>query len=103
METIGVLYVDSQQIGTGLSNTQLEGIETLASEAAMAIYNARLYKEAQEKRKMDEELAIAREIQQALLERGFVEVCPLFAPHRLADLHSRMTAQIVELRQPALC
>jgi sigma-B regulation protein RsbU (phosphoserine phosphatase) len=61
------LYVDSQSIGTGLSSTQLDALETLASEAAMAIYNARLYKEAQEKRKMDEELAIAREIQQALL------------------------------------
>ncbi len=67
METIGVLYVDSQNIGAGLSNTQLDALETLASEAAMAIYNARLYKDSQEKRKMDEELAIAREIQQALL------------------------------------
>jgi phosphoserine phosphatase RsbU/P len=67
MEIIGVLYVDSQSIGAGLSNTQLDALETLASEAAMAIYNARLYKDSQEKRKMDEELAIAREIQQALL------------------------------------
>ena len=67
METIGVLYVDSQSIGAGLSNTQIDALETLASEAAMAIYNARLYRDSQEKRKMDEELAIAREIQQALL------------------------------------
>jgi serine phosphatase RsbU (regulator of sigma subunit) len=67
METIGVLYVDSQSMSTGLSSTQVDGLETLASEAAMAIYNARLYKEAQEKRKIEEELAIAREIQQALL------------------------------------
>jgi serine phosphatase RsbU (regulator of sigma subunit) len=66
-EIIGVLYVDSQNIGAGLSNTQVEALETLASEAAMAIYNARLYKESQEKRKLDEELGIAREIQQALL------------------------------------
>ncbi len=67
METIGVLYVDSQSIGAGLSNTQLDALDTLASEAAMAIYNARLYRESQEKRKLEEELAIAREIQQALL------------------------------------
>jgi phosphoserine phosphatase RsbU/P len=67
METIGVLYVDSQNIGTGLSSTQIDALETLASEAAMAIYNARLYKDSQEKRKLEEELAIAREIQQALL------------------------------------
>jgi phosphoserine phosphatase RsbU/P len=67
METLGVLYVDSQNVAARLSDTQLKALETLASEAAMAIYNARLYKESQEKRRLDEELAIAREIQQALL------------------------------------
>jgi len=80
METIGVLYVDSQSIGSGLSNTQIDALETLASEAAMAIYNARLYKDSQEKRRMDEQLAIAREIQQALLpnpnkDLPFVQAC----------------------------
>jgi len=67
VETIGVLYVDSPSIAERLSETQLDALDTLATEAAMAIYNARLYKESQEKRKMDEELAIAREIQQSLL------------------------------------
>ncbi len=66
-ENIGVLYVDSQNVGAGLSNTRIDALETLASEAAMAIYNARLYKESQDKRRMDEQLAISREIQQALL------------------------------------
>jgi sigma-B regulation protein RsbU (phosphoserine phosphatase) len=33
----------------------------------MAIYNARLYKDSQDKRRMEEQLGIAREIQQALL------------------------------------
>jgi serine phosphatase RsbU (regulator of sigma subunit)/FixJ family two-component response regulator len=66
-ETIGVLYVDSQSIGTGLSDTQIDALETLASEAAMAIYNARLYKDSQEKRRMEEQLNIARELQQSLL------------------------------------
>lgn len=66
-EIIGVLYVDSPNVGAGLSNTRMDALETLASEAAMAIYNARLYKDSQDKRRMDEQLAIAREIQQALL------------------------------------
>ncbi len=66
-ETIGVLYVDSQQIGAGLSTTHIDALETLASEAAMAIYNARLFKDSQEKRRIEEQLAIAREMQQALL------------------------------------
>jgi len=65
-ETIGVLYVDSVNIGSGMSNAQVDALETLASEAAMAIYNARLYKDSQDKRRMDEQLATAREIQQAL-------------------------------------
>jgi phosphoserine phosphatase RsbU/P len=68
-EIIGVLYVDSVNVGAGMSNTRVNALETLASEAAMAIYNARLYKDSQNKRKMDEQLAIAREIQQALLPK----------------------------------
>jgi sigma-B regulation protein RsbU (phosphoserine phosphatase) len=80
METIGVLYVDSQRIGAILSNTQIDALETLASEAAIAIYNARLYSVSQEKRKLDEELAIAREIQQALLPSG-VKVMPYVCAH----------------------
>jgi phosphoserine phosphatase RsbU/P len=78
-ETIGVLYVDSQQIGAGLSSTQMDALETLASEAAMAIYNARLYKDSQEKRRIEEQLAIARELQQALLPQdkhlSYVSAC----------------------------
>jgi phosphoserine phosphatase RsbU/P len=86
-ETIGILYVDSQSIGAGLSTTQIETLETLASEAAMAIYNARLYRDSQEKRKLDEELAIAREIQQALLPAPdktlpFVRACSRNLPCR---------------------
>ena len=67
VETIGVLYIDSPSIAERLSETQTDALDTLASEAAMAIHNARLYKESLEKRKLEEELAIAREIQQALL------------------------------------
>ena len=80
METIGVLYVDSQRIGSVLSSTQIDALETLASEAAIAIYNAQLYRLSQEKRKLDEELAIAREIQQALLP-ATVKVLPHVCAH----------------------
>lgn len=66
-ETIGVLYVDSANISAGPSNTRVNALEALAMEAAMAIYNARLFKDSQDKRKMDEQLAIAQEIQRALL------------------------------------
>ena len=43
------------------------GLETLATEAAVALENARLYREAVEKAKMEQELRIAAEIQQSLL------------------------------------
>jgi sigma-B regulation protein RsbU (phosphoserine phosphatase) len=67
VETVGVLYVDSQTITKGFSEAKADALETLASEAAMAIYNARLYRDFQEKQKLEEELTIAHEIQQALL------------------------------------
>jgi pSer/pThr/pTyr-binding forkhead associated (FHA) protein len=65
--TIGVLYVDSSTVSAGMSNLRVDALETLASEAAMAIYNARLYKDSQDKRRLDEQLSVAREIQRALL------------------------------------
>jgi phosphoserine phosphatase RsbU/P len=84
-EIIGVLYVDSPNVGAGSSNTRMDALETLASEAAMAIYNARLYKDSQDKRRMDEQLAIAHEIQQSLLpnpnkEMTFVRACSQTIP-----------------------
>ena len=64
---IGVLYLDSREKGQLLSGTARIALETLAAEAAVAIENARLYREATEKARMDDELRIASQIQQALL------------------------------------
>jgi serine phosphatase RsbU (regulator of sigma subunit) len=64
---IGVIYLDSRERGTLASPAVRAGLETLATEAAVALENARLYREAVEKAKMDQELRIAAEIQQALL------------------------------------
>ncbi len=64
---IGVLYLDSPEQGTLASPAVHAGLETLAAEAAVAIENARLYREAVEKAKIEQELQIAAEIQQALL------------------------------------
>ena len=67
---IGVLYLDSRERGSLLSNVTRSALETLATEAAVAIENARLYREALEKAKLDHELGVAAEIQQALLPKG---------------------------------
>ena len=64
---IGVLYLDSRERGTLASAGVRTGLETLATEAAVAIENARLYRETVEKARMEQELRIAAEIQQALL------------------------------------
>ncbi|MBI4161731.1 MAG: PP2C family protein-serine/threonine phosphatase, partial [Acidobacteria bacterium] len=46
-------------------------LESLANNASSVIENARLHREAEEKRQMDEEIARAREVQQTLLPREF--------------------------------
>jgi sigma-B regulation protein RsbU (phosphoserine phosphatase) len=63
---IGVLYLDSKERGRFSSSASV-ALEALATEAATAIENARLYREAMEKAKIDEELRTASKIQQALL------------------------------------
>jgi sigma-B regulation protein RsbU (phosphoserine phosphatase) len=66
---IGVLYLDSREKGTLLSTSTRSALETLATEAAVAIENARLYRETLEKARLEQEIRIAAEIQLALLPR----------------------------------
>ncbi len=66
----GVLYLDSRASGVLTSPKTREALEALASEAAVAIENARLYRESCEKVRLEHELQIAAEIQRALLPRG---------------------------------
>jgi serine phosphatase RsbU (regulator of sigma subunit) len=66
---IGVLYLDSREKGSLLSSSTRAALETLATEAAVAIENARLYRETMEKARMEQEMRVAAEIQQALLPK----------------------------------
>ena len=52
-----------------MSSSTRAALETLATEAAVAIENARLYRETMEKARMEQEMRIAAEIQQALLPK----------------------------------
>jgi len=84
---IGVLYLDSRERGAILSPVTRSALETLATEAAVAIENARLYREASEKARLEQELRIAAEIQQALMPPGectgaFYEVAGTSVPCR---------------------
>jgi serine phosphatase RsbU (regulator of sigma subunit)/pSer/pThr/pTyr-binding forkhead associated (FHA) protein len=66
-KVIGVLYLDSRERGTLRSAPARSALETLSAEAAVAIENARLYREALERAKLEQELKVAAAIQQALL------------------------------------
>jgi len=66
-EAIGVLYLDSRERGALGSHSTQSALETLSAEAAIAIENARLYREALDKAKFEQELKVAAAIQQALL------------------------------------
>jgi serine phosphatase RsbU (regulator of sigma subunit) len=85
---IGVLYLDSRERGRLLSPTAPVALEALATEAANAIENARLYREAMEKAKLDQELSMASKIQQALLPEAsrsgpFYEAVGASVPSRM--------------------
>jgi sigma-B regulation protein RsbU (phosphoserine phosphatase) len=67
---IGVLYLDSREKGQLLSQATRGALDTLASEAGVAIENARLYRETLEKTRIEHELRIAAEIQRSLLPLG---------------------------------
>jgi sigma-B regulation protein RsbU (phosphoserine phosphatase) len=66
-KTIGVLYVDSRERGAIRSDAARATLHTLGNEAAVAIENARLYREAMERAKLEQELKVAAAIQQSLL------------------------------------
>ncbi len=66
-EIIGVLYLDSRERGALRSAPAQQALDTLSAEAALAIENARLYREALDKAKFEQELKVAAAIQQSLL------------------------------------
>ncbi len=66
-ETVGVLYMDSRAVAADMAGGNRELLQALAIEASMVLENARLLEEEHSKRQMEEELRIARTIQQSLL------------------------------------
>ena len=66
-ETVGVLYMDSRLVAADLAGGNRELLQTLAIEASTVLENARLLEEERAKRQLEEELSLARTIQQSLL------------------------------------
>jgi serine phosphatase RsbU (regulator of sigma subunit) len=69
----GVLYMDSRLSAVDLAGGNRELLQTLAIEASTVLENARLIEEERAKQKIEEELGVARRIQQSLLPRTLPE------------------------------
>jgi serine phosphatase RsbU (regulator of sigma subunit)/pSer/pThr/pTyr-binding forkhead associated (FHA) protein len=67
---IGLVYVDSLQHSHSFSEDDLRVLTALANVAAAKIENVRLLEESLEKRRMEEDMRMAAEIQTGLLPRG---------------------------------
>ena len=72
---IGVVYVDNRAVKGIFTPPDLELLNAIASSAAIAIENARLYLVAIEKGRLERELQIARQVQSSLLPKE-IPTCP---------------------------
>ena len=68
-ETLGVLYMDTRAGAADLSAGNRELLQTLALEASTVLENARLLEGERSLQRMEEEMRIARGIQESLLPR----------------------------------
>jgi serine phosphatase RsbU (regulator of sigma subunit) len=66
----GVIYVDNRLHAGIFSRDDLDLLAAIASNAAIAIENARLYRLAVEKGRLEREVQVAREVQTSLLPRS---------------------------------
>jgi sigma-B regulation protein RsbU (phosphoserine phosphatase) len=70
----GMILLGDKLRGEAYTDGDLEFLSALANVASVSIENARLFREAIEKQRLDDELAIAREIQQGLLPRSMPDI-----------------------------
>jgi sigma-B regulation protein RsbU (phosphoserine phosphatase) len=68
-QTKGLILLGKRMRGDEYSSTDLEFLYSLANLAIVSMENARLFKEELEKRRLEDELNLARDIQQGLLPR----------------------------------
>ncbi|MBM3744612.1 MAG: FHA domain-containing protein [Acidobacteria bacterium] len=72
-ETAGLLYLDSRGLPGELPGGSRETLATLALEASIVLENARLLEELWARQRAEEELRIARRLQESLLPRALPE------------------------------
>jgi sigma-B regulation protein RsbU (phosphoserine phosphatase) len=69
-QLLGMIYVDSRK-PTAFSKLDRQILDALAAEATSVLDNARLMERERQRQRLEQELNIAREIQQALIPHGF--------------------------------
>jgi sigma-B regulation protein RsbU (phosphoserine phosphatase) len=67
---LGILYLDSRR-PAAFSKLDRQILDAIASEAASILDNARLVERERERQRLEQEISIARDIQQALLPHSF--------------------------------
>ncbi|MDZ7723973.1 MAG: GAF domain-containing SpoIIE family protein phosphatase [candidate division KSB1 bacterium] len=70
-ETRGVLALGKRVTQSRFSDDDINFLSSLGSRALISLENARMFKETVEKQRLEEEMAIARDIQNRLLPREF--------------------------------
>jgi serine phosphatase RsbU (regulator of sigma subunit) len=78
-DTAGLIYMDSQARELVNQQGNRELLQTLALEASTVLENARLLEEERHRHRLEQELALARTIQENLLPRKLAAVGPLAA------------------------
>src|ERR1700720_1873007 len=73
---LGVLYLDSRR-PAAFSKLDRQILDALAADAASILDNARLVERERERQRLEQEIGIARDIQQALLPKNFRDSPPL--------------------------
>ena len=69
-QNMGILALGNGPKGTPFSQSDFVVFKSIAEQSAFALYNAIIYSEANEKKRLDHDLQIARDIQRVLLPDG---------------------------------
>jgi phosphoserine phosphatase RsbU/P len=73
-QSLGVLAVANGPMSTPFSPSDFVVFQSIVEQSAFALYNAIVYSEASEKRRIDRDLDVARDIQRILLPNGSPEI-----------------------------
>src|SRR6202048_447306 len=73
-QNLGVLAVANGPMSTPFSPPDFVVFQSIVEQSAFALYNAMIYSEADEKRRMERDLDVARDIQRILLPAGAPEI-----------------------------